>query len=308
MMHADKKIGFVRIPSPHRNRVSPTPKLLLDAGTGRGPGDSLRVDDFSSLFGTHPESEFRTLVGDLQSAQVMHQVPSVFRLDDVGKRRHRRAVKAGHENLIEIMVGRAALEAGAGSKIVGPNRLIVAVRKRGSGRTIAAAFGAMALPAFQLGEEFFSVLDAIHGERGLGGNIDDIAGLVGLPARREGFDESDEIRAVLVRQGDPRRHVGIVKTTDERVDEILVRWQSACRRRSALVRRRDEIPRQNIEVWPIFTVAVAEEAVATPAVAKVQLSSGAHVPSIFADVGFSLLRRCGQRESESCKDDDTEYS
>jgi len=41
----------------------------------------------------------------------------------------------------------------------------------------AAAFGAMALPAFQLGEEFFSVLDAIHGERGLGGNIDDIAGL-----------------------------------------------------------------------------------------------------------------------------------
>src|SRR5467141_2776491 len=235
----------------------------------------------------------------------MHQVPCVFRLDDVGKRRHRRAVEAGHENLIEIMVGRAALEVGALGKIVGPNRLLVAVRKRGSGGTIAAAFGAMALPAFQLGEELFSVFDAIQSGCGFGRNIDDIAGLVGLPARREGFDEGDEIRAVLVRQGDPRRHVGIVKTTDERVDEILVRWQSTGRRGSTFVRRRDEIPRQNIEVWPIFTVAVATEAVAAPAVAKVELSSGAHVSSILADVGFSLLRRYGQRESDRYKNGDT---
>src|SRR5467141_1662907 len=44
---------------PHNKAIA----LLLDAGTGRGPGDSLRVDDFSSLFGTHPKSEFRTLVG-----------------------------------------------------------------------------------------------------------------------------------------------------------------------------------------------------------------------------------------------------
>src|ERR1700687_338947 len=147
MMQADKKIGFVRILSLNRNRVSPTPKLLLDASTSRGPADFLRFDEFSSLFGTHPKSEFWTLVDDLQRAQVMHQVPSVFGLDDVGKGRHRRAVKAGHENLIEIMVGRAALEAGALGKIVGPDRLFVAVRKRGSGGTIAAAFGAMALPA-----------------------------------------------------------------------------------------------------------------------------------------------------------------
>src|ERR1700730_4227265 len=166
MMQVDKKIGFVRIPSLHRDLVSP--KLLLDARTGRGPADFLRFDEFSSLFGTHPKSELRTFVGDLQRAQVMHQVPGVFRLDDVGKRRHRRAVEAGHENLIEIMVGRAALEAGAGSKIVRPNRLIVAVRKRGSGGTIAAAFGAMALPAFQLGEELFSVLDAIQSSGGVG--------------------------------------------------------------------------------------------------------------------------------------------
>src|SRR5258706_10127090 len=150
--------------APPKSRFPP-PKLLLDAGAGRGPANFLCFDEFSSLFGAHPESEFRTLVGDLQRAQVMHQVPSVFRLDDVGKRRHRRAVEAGHENLIEIMVGRAALEAGALGKIVRSYRLIAAVRKRGSGGTIAAAFGAMALPAFQLGEEFFSVLDAIQGER-----------------------------------------------------------------------------------------------------------------------------------------------
>src|SRR5258708_36672058 len=92
------------------------------------------------------------------------------------------------------MVGRAAFEAGACRKIVGPNRLIVAVRKRGSGGTIAAAFGAMALPAFQLGEEFFSVLDAIQGERGLGGYIYDVAGRVGLSWRGDGVYEKHHVR------------------------------------------------------------------------------------------------------------------
>src|SRR6266850_2100477 len=147
----------------------------------------------------------------------MHEVPSVFRLDDVGKRRHRRAVEAGHENLIEIMVGRAALEAGALGKIVRSYRLIVAVRKRGSGGTIAAAFGAMALPAFQLGEEFFSVLDAIQGERGLGGNIDDIAGLVGLPARREGLMKATmSARCCLVRE----IHAGMFELLNPRPTEL----------------------------------------------------------------------------------------
>src|SRR6266404_5391946 len=108
----------------------------------------------------------------------MHQVPSVFRFDDVRKRRHRRAVEAGHENLIEIMVGCAALEAGAFGKIVGPNRLFVAVRKRGGGGTIAAAFGAMALPAFQLSVELFAMLDALERKCRLRRNGDRVAWFV----------------------------------------------------------------------------------------------------------------------------------
>src|SRR3989440_10858363 len=127
----------------------------------------------------------------------MHQVPSVVRLDDVGKRRHRRAVETGHENLVEVVVCGAALEAGALGKIVGPNRLLVAVRKRGSGGTIAAAFGAMALPAFQLGEQLFAMLDALERKCGLRTNGDRVSRFAALPPRWEAFDESDHVRPLV---------------------------------------------------------------------------------------------------------------
>src|ERR1700730_15281738 len=133
----------------------------------------------------------------------MHQVPSVFRFDDVSKRRHRRGVKAGHENLIEVVVCGAALEAGTRSKIIGADRLIVAVRKRGSGGTIAAAFGAMALPALQLGEQLFAMLDALERKCGLRRNGDRVARFVALPPWRKGLDESNQIGPVLGGQGDP---------------------------------------------------------------------------------------------------------
>ncbi len=151
------------------------------------------------------------------------------------------------------------------------------------------------------------MLDAIQRERGLGRNRDRSGGLIGLPARREGFDEGDEIRAILVRQGDPRGHVGVYEASRHGVEEVFVGRQRSGGRRAALEGGRDEIARQDIQVWPVFSVAVAAEAVAAPAVAKVELSSSAHVSSIFADVGFSLLRR-GQREDESCKNCDTEQS
>src|SRR5260370_42112145 len=107
----------------------------------------------------------------------MYQVPSVFRLDDVGKRRHRRAIESGHENLVEVVVCGAALEAGTRRKIIGADRLIVTVGKRGGGRTIAASFGPMALPTFQLGKQLFAMLDALErkcrlgGDRGRGGLV-----------------------------------------------------------------------------------------------------------------------------------------
>src|SRR5258708_22116925 len=137
----------------------------------------------------------------------MRKLQAIFGLDEYGNRRLRRAMEAVHENFIEIMCGGAALKAVARRKIVGPNRLIVAVRERGGRRTIAAAFGAMALPAFQLGEEFFSVLDAVQRHRRLSRNMDRIAGLLTLPSRGEGLDEGDQVRALLVGEGNPCRHV-----------------------------------------------------------------------------------------------------
>ena len=49
---------------------------------------------------------------NLQGAQEVDEIPSVVRLDHVGERRHGRAIDAGHEDLVDILVGRAALEAG----------------------------------------------------------------------------------------------------------------------------------------------------------------------------------------------------
>ena len=70
---------------------------------------------------------------DLQRAQEVDEIPRVVRLDDVGKRRHRRAIDAGHEDLVDILIGRAALETGivsAVGEVVGANRLIFAVGER----------------------------------------------------------------------------------------------------------------------------------------------------------------------------------
>src|SRR5437762_2598664 len=183
------------------------PKLLFDTGTRGCAGDFLGLNDFSAFFGSHPKGELWTLGSHLQRAQVVHQIPGIFRLDDVGERGHRGAIQAGHENLVQVMVCGAALEAGTRCKIVGADGLIIAVGQRCSRWSIASALLPVAFPAFQLGEELLPVLDAIQGDRGFGRNFERIAGLVRLPARREGLDESDHIRPLLFGEGIPRRHV-----------------------------------------------------------------------------------------------------
>ena len=74
------------------------------------------------------------------------------------------------ENLIEILIGRAAFEARAGGEVIRPDGLIVAVGERGGRGTVAAAFLPVALPAFQFLEKFLAVLDAFDRELRFGRN------------------------------------------------------------------------------------------------------------------------------------------
>ena len=113
------------------------------------------------------------LAMNLQRAQEMDEIPGVVGLDHVRERRHRRAVHAGHEDLVDILVGAAALEAGVvpgDSEIVGTNGIVLAVGEGSGGRTVALAVRAVTLPAFELGEESFAVGDALEGN-GLRGGI-----------------------------------------------------------------------------------------------------------------------------------------
>src|ERR1700732_703256 len=136
------------------------------------------------------------------------------------------------------------------------------------------------------------MLDALERKCRLRGNGDRVAWFVALPPGRKGLDEGNQISPVLGGQRDPRGHIGVVEASRQGVEEVLVSRQSASGRRAALEGRRNEIARQDIQVRPVFSVAVAAETMAAPAVAIVKLFAGACVSRVFAHVRFSLLRRC----------------
>src|SRR5205823_14529404 len=148
----------------------------------------------------------------------------------------------------------------------------------------------MALPALQFGEEFLSVLDAVHSQRRLRRHFDGLTGLLIFPARRKSFDEGHQVGALLVRQGDPGRHVGSVETAGDGVEKIVIGWQSAGRRRTAFEWGRHKVAGQNVKVRTVLAVAISAKTVAAPAIAVVERLSGARVPGPFADVGFLSVR------------------
>src|ERR1700719_412860 len=150
------------------------------------------------------------------------------------------------------------------------------------------------------------MLDALERKCWLRGNGDRVAWFVALPPRRKGLDEGNQIGPVLGGQGDPRRHIGVVEASRQGVEEVFVSRQSASGRRAALEGRRNEIARQDIQVWPVFSVAVAAETMAAPAVAIVKLFAGTGVSRVFADVRFSL-RRCEHRHSQSSGDSRNQF-
>src|SRR4029077_20017017 len=105
----------------------------------------------------------------------------------VSERRHGCAVQARHEDLVEILVGIAALEAGvvfAQGEVVGTNRIVFAVGEGSGGWAVALSMLAVTLPAFELGEERFTVGNAVHGNRRLGRNLDRLTGLLFFPTGR----------------------------------------------------------------------------------------------------------------------------
>src|SRR5580698_5293855 len=102
------------------------------------------------------------------------------------------------------------------------------------------------------------MLDALHGGRRLSRYRDLRPGLLGLPAFGECFDEGYQVGAVLVGQGDPGWHVGIVEPSHERVVDVLVRWQSTGRRGAAFERRRHEVTRLDVQVRRVRVTARGE--------------------------------------------------
>ena len=134
-----------------------------------------------------------TVTVNLQRTQEMDEIPGVVRLNHVSKGRHGRAVQAGHEDRVDILVGAAALEArifSAQSKVVGTDRIVFAVGEGRGGRTVALPVRTMALPAFEFGEERFAMGNALDGDRRLRRNSDWRAGFFVLPARREDLSKS----------------------------------------------------------------------------------------------------------------------
>ena len=181
--------------------------LLFNSGTRWGsinpPGRHL----LRAFLGGFPQCQFRALVRDLKRPQEVHEVPGIVRLDDIGKGGHGCTVQTSHKNLVEVLIGRSALKARASSKVVGPDWLVVAVGERRSRGAIAEAFLPVALPAFQLLEEFLAMLDAFDRRLRFRWNINRVARLLVFPPGRERLNKGNKIRPLLARQGNPRWHV-----------------------------------------------------------------------------------------------------
>ena len=115
---------------------------------------------------SHQNVVFPALTMDLQRAQEVDEVPSVVGLDHVREGGHRSAVHAGHENLVNVLIGAAAFKArvvSGSSKVERTNWIVLAVSEGGRGRTVAFAVQTVTLPAFELGEKSLTMRDALEG-------------------------------------------------------------------------------------------------------------------------------------------------
>ena len=269
--------------------------LRVNGVAGVGVAHALGLDDGRTFRGAFPQRQFRALVPDLQRAQIVHEVPGLFGLDDVGKRRHGRAVQTGHEDFVEVTVRCTALEAVPRVKVVRPNRLVIAVGESICCRPIAAPFRTVAFPTFEFLVQSLAVLDAVEGEGRFGRHRDGLARFVGNPPGRERFDEGDQIGAVLRGERGPTGHVGGDKAPREGIVKVGVERQGARWRGTAFESGGDEIAWLRRDPRRVFAVAVAARSVAAPAIAVVEIAAGSGTAAEVTDVLFHGWRRLRRR-------------
>src|SRR5579871_179736 len=204
-----------------------------------------------------------------QSSQVKHEIPGLVGLDVICEGRHGRAVETGHEDLVDITIGVAALGPRSLGEVVRLNGTAKIILQSGGGRSVGLALHAMALPALGAGKHFAAGLNALGSDLGLGRNGDRGAGLIAHKARREVLDPGDEIGSLLLGEGAPLRHVGTVEAASDGVEQILVGGQRSSRSGTALENPKLKIARLRVDPGEAFAVAIPQRAMADDAVAAI---------------------------------------
>src|ERR1700733_5544883 len=87
-----------------------------------------------------------------KGSEIENQIPSLVRLDVVGKRGHGSAVEAGHEYAIDIAIGIAALGTGTFGKVVSSDRPTQIVGESRGGGAVGHTLHAVAFPALHFGK------------------------------------------------------------------------------------------------------------------------------------------------------------
>src|SRR6202011_2053541 len=127
----------------------------------------------------------------------------------------------------------------------------------------------MALPALHTVEDFLAGLDSFRRDGRLRRNLDWLARLFTLEARREMLDIRHQISTLLVREGIPGGHVRSDQAASDGVKQIFVSGQGPGRGGAALKHTQCEITRPGIDPGEVLSVAVPQFAVTTDTVSAV---------------------------------------
>src|SRR2546428_9609104 len=136
----------------------------------------------------------------------------MIRFEILEIRGHGSPVQSGHENAVEVLVGRAAFEALPGREVIRHDRPVLAVGQGGGRRAVSASTQAMAFCALHLFEYFKSPIEALWTRGGLWRYWDHRFGLLFVEPWRKWFYVSNEIYALLPRQREPGRHSAGMET------------------------------------------------------------------------------------------------
>src|SRR5438270_11232438 len=115
----------------------------------------------------------------------------------------------------------------------------------------------MAFPALHPLEDRLSVPDAICSRRGFGGNLNALPGLLTFPSFRKRFDIGHEVSAVFPSKRSPRGHTTVGNTSFDRVLQVFIERQCACRGGATFKDRRHKITRFRIDEWCGIPFAIA---------------------------------------------------